>query len=110
MSGSDDVALTVQIVLNNLKEESNKPDIAVTVTGGGLRIFFLNWFVTNMLVSAFIKKAVVQAVSDLCWMFSRISMIWVWNVIRNVDVNMSRAKKLCSTNYFRAVVKVKFLN
>lgn len=50
LSGTEGVALNVQIVLNNIPDDSDKPDIDVTVKGGGLRIFFLNWFVANMLV------------------------------------------------------------
>lgn len=51
LTRSDAAAFTLQIVLNNLKEESDKPDIEVLVKGGALRITFLNWFVANMLVN-----------------------------------------------------------
>lgn len=51
LTRTDAAAFTLQVVLNNLKEECDKPDIEVIVKGGGLRITFLNWFVANMLVN-----------------------------------------------------------
>ncbi|KAJ8937448.1 hypothetical protein NQ314_011837 [Rhamnusium bicolor] len=49
LSGTEGVALTAQIVLNNLEIESDKSDMDVTITMGGMRIVFLNWFLMNML-------------------------------------------------------------
>lgn len=51
LRGIDGETLSAQIVMNNLDENSEKPDIVVKAKLGGLRIVFLNWFVSNMLVS-----------------------------------------------------------
>lgn len=51
ITGSKDETLSSQIVLNNVTDNSDKPDIVVKAKLGGLRIVFLNWFVSNMLVS-----------------------------------------------------------
>ena len=39
--------------------ESEKPDISVDLTMGGLRIVFLNWYVTRMLVSTLVTLVCV---------------------------------------------------
>lgn len=51
---SDQFALNAQIVIYNLEEEKQnerKVDVSVDVTMGCLKIVFLNWFISNMLVS-----------------------------------------------------------
>lgn len=50
---SDEFALDSQIVMYKLEEGefSNKVDMSVSVTMGRLKIVFLNWFISNMLVS-----------------------------------------------------------
>ncbi|XP_018574731.1 vacuolar protein sorting-associated protein 13 isoform X2 [Anoplophora glabripennis] len=49
ISGTEGVALKAQIVINNLEGESKKPDMEISAKLGGLRIVFLNCFVSNML-------------------------------------------------------------
>lgn len=53
LSCTEGVALQVQVVLNNITDNTDKPDMELTVQGGELRIVFLNWFVANMLVRFF---------------------------------------------------------
>lgn len=51
---SDKFALNAQIVIYNLEEQQQtdtKVDMSVDVTMGCLKIVFLNWFISNMLVS-----------------------------------------------------------
>ncbi|RZC35600.1 vacuolar protein sorting-associated protein 13A-like, partial [Asbolus verrucosus] len=51
LSVSGEEALSARVVLYNLDEnvETEKSDLSVDVTMGGLKIVFLNWFVTRML-------------------------------------------------------------
>ncbi|KAF7282566.1 hypothetical protein GWI33_002356 [Rhynchophorus ferrugineus] len=49
LNTEDEDALMAQVVLNNLEEDSHKPDIDVQVKMGGTKIVFVNWFVNNFL-------------------------------------------------------------
>lgn len=50
MTGEE--ALSARVVIYNLENvESEKADMSVEATMGGLKIIFLNWFVSRMLVS-----------------------------------------------------------
>ncbi|CAH1965913.1 unnamed protein product [Acanthoscelides obtectus] len=65
LSGSDDIALTLQLVMYNLTNEQDKPDMDVDVKVGGSRIVFLNKFITSLLgfLNQFqdAQKAIIEA-------------------------------------------------
>ncbi|VEN38118.1 unnamed protein product [Callosobruchus maculatus] len=65
LSGSDDIALVLQLVLYNLAIDTDKPDMDVNVKVGGSRIIFLNKFIFNLMsfLNQFqdAQKAIIEA-------------------------------------------------
>nr|CAI5824993.1 unnamed protein product [Callosobruchus analis] len=65
LSGSDDIAVVLRLVLYNLTVDKDKPDMDVNVKVGGSRIIFLNKFIFNLMsfLNQFqdAQKAIIEA-------------------------------------------------